>query len=159
MKLTEEQIFDLIDGNLSAETEAKYKQIIAENPDTQDLYEELLAFHKELQSLGTEHPSMRFTENVLDKWATMQVIPIVKVSRTLPYWFLGISLLLLCIMAIFAKNYTPNTTLVTQTEKWISLLNNATGFKIFVFTNAILLILLLDKAILRPYFQKRLTQK
>ncbi len=67
MNLTEEKIWDYIDGNCNAADCLLIAQLIADDPFYKKKFEELNSFHQSLSSLETDEPSMAFTNNVMSK--------------------------------------------------------------------------------------------
>ncbi len=67
MKPIEERLWDYIDGTANAEEHAEMEQMLKTNSKVQHLYSELILMSTELQMLELDEPSMRFTQDVMDK--------------------------------------------------------------------------------------------
>lgn len=75
---TEERLWDYIDGTSSAEEKTVIEKLLADNAEWQAQYHELLKVHQLMQSSELEEPSMRFTKNVMDKIARLDIVPAAK---------------------------------------------------------------------------------
>jgi hypothetical protein len=75
---TEERLWDYIDGIASAEEKTVIEKLLADNAAWRDKYQELLEAHQLMQAVELEEPSMRFTKNVMDKIARLDIVPAAK---------------------------------------------------------------------------------
>lgn len=72
----EERLWEYIDGTASAEERSFIEQLIATNLAWKTKYKELLDVHELMQEhLELEHPSLRFTQNVMEDIAKYQITP------------------------------------------------------------------------------------
>lgn len=72
----ESRLWDFIDGS---STEASVvEKLIAENAAWQAKYAELLDIHSLVQATDLEEPSLRFTKNVMEEIARLQITPAAK---------------------------------------------------------------------------------
>jgi hypothetical protein len=71
----EKTLWDYIDGNTEASQRSAIEQLIAENAAWREQYDELLQVHQLLHSTELEHPSLRFTRNVMEEIARYQITP------------------------------------------------------------------------------------
>lgn len=69
MNLTEDKIWDYIDGICTLEEQEIISQLIAKDPVYKDQYNRLVDLHKNLNFMILEEPSMAFTNKVMDKIA------------------------------------------------------------------------------------------
>jgi len=74
----EERLWDYIDGLSSPDEKSAIAALIAANLEWQRKYKELLDVHQLMGSTELDAPSMRFTRNVMDKIARLQVAPATK---------------------------------------------------------------------------------
>jgi hypothetical protein len=74
----EERLWEYIDGISSPEESAAIEQLLATDPVWHSKYKELLEVHQLMNSTELEEPSMRFTKNVMDDIARMQIAPATK---------------------------------------------------------------------------------
>lgn len=71
----EERLWDYIDGTCNAEEKTFIEQLIATNLEWKAKYKELLEVHQLMGNLELEHPSMRFTQNVMEEIGKYQIAP------------------------------------------------------------------------------------
>ena len=74
----EERLWDYIDGLSSPAERSAIEVLIAENIEWQHKYKELLNVHQMMDAAELEAPSMRFTKNVMEEIARLQVAPATK---------------------------------------------------------------------------------
>ena len=74
----EERLWDYIDGLSSTAERSAIEQMIAENREWQEKYSELLNIHTMMQETELESPSMRFSKNVMEDIARLNVSPATK---------------------------------------------------------------------------------
>lgn len=74
-QLTEERLWDYIDGAISPEEKTIIQEILAHSAEWNSKYKELLEIHTLIQSSELDEPSMRFTQNVMDDIAKLQIAP------------------------------------------------------------------------------------
>jgi preprotein translocase subunit Sss1 len=70
------RLWEYIDG--ISEEPSVIEQLIAENAEWRAKYAELLEVHQLVQSADLEQPSMRFTRDVMDEIARLQITPAAK---------------------------------------------------------------------------------
>ena len=155
-KVTEEQIWEIIDGEASPEILAEHAILLEQDGVYRLKFESHLAFQNQLLHLDLEMPSMRFGENVLD-----HVLPKSKVKkdRNPLYFVLSMSFLTLSSLILFLSvSPDANQSVLPQNTEgsMIAFMSNPMVFNILLITNAFLFFIILDKKIFKPYFQKRL---
>lgn len=69
MKPIEEQLWEFIDGTCSADEKKNIGQLLEADPAVKKLYAELLSISQDLNAMELEEPSLRFTQNVMDRIA------------------------------------------------------------------------------------------
>src|SRR5438034_10739769 len=69
MKPIEERLWEFIDGTCSAEEKMVIEKLLQDDPSAKQLYEEFLSLSGNLKSIELDEPSMRFTQNVMDRIA------------------------------------------------------------------------------------------
>jgi hypothetical protein len=74
----EERLWSYIDGVSAADEKNAVEQLIQSNVEWQSKYKELLDVHQLLQQQELEEPSMRFTLNVMEEIARLQIAPATK---------------------------------------------------------------------------------
>lgn len=161
MTKQEEQLWNYIDGfctNLEkAEIEARLKADEA----FQQLYRQLLEVNKQLAiHLEIDEPSMSFTRNVMEQ-VQQEIAPVklkTKVDKRIIYAIGGFfSLTLLAVLIYAFATITPNFTLAMpniKLETEMQSLFTFTTLKIFLFVDAVLLLIYFDS-----YLRKGLKKK
>ncbi|MFI5451552.1 hypothetical protein ACHMWN_05285 [Pedobacter sp. UC225_61] len=148
MNTIEEQLWNYIDGNCTAEEKIEIETKIAVNIQYHSTYQELLAVHNELNKLDFEEPSMSFTRNVMDK-VNLELKPVAlktKIDNRIIYsigTFFALSIIGLFMYAVAKSNATfefKMPTLNFDVSKHI----NATTIQIFLLVDVALGLLYLD---------------
>ncbi len=161
--LTDDQIFDILDGNADAEALQKHAHLLANSVVYQQYFNELAAIHKDLTDMPLEKPSPAFTANVLAGLpAEMPAVVLIKKRAWSTKFMYGIfgTMIIVLLMAIgVAIFYQPSSeTTVEQPDQIFELFN---GFMTSYFTqiaillNLMVLLALFDRKVLRPYFKQR----
>ena len=156
-KISEEEMWEVIDGLATPEIMEQHEKLMLESPEYKAEFQKYAFMDEQLLKLDLEMPSMRFTENVLDNVLSLKkATPRTDKTPLFFMLFMG-ALSALVVWMIFS---TPTTStmpaLTVNTEGVTSILSNpiwAYGFLIF---NIILFFVILDKKVLKPYFDKRL---
>jgi hypothetical protein len=153
----EKLIWEYIDGFCSPAEKADVTRRLAEEPEWQIKYNELMSIHALLQKEELDMPSLRFTKNVMEEIAQFHVAPATKnyinknIIRGITAFFL-IMIGGLLIYFIGQLHWTTNSSgtlfpaynLDAGKLNWGRLLNN-TYVNIFIGINVILGLILLDK--------------
>ncbi len=156
--LTDEQIFDILDGNATAEIWQQHKYLLTNSVDYKSNFEELSILHEALTELPVLQPSTQFTEHVL---ANISFAASKKKSWSgkLIYIFLGLMTTILFTAAIYTLFLIPttNTTVEVPNQYFVMATNFLTDtfVKIAILANLIVLLVIFDKKILKPYFLKQ----
>jgi hypothetical protein len=74
----EERLWDYIDGLSSTNERSAIELLVAENREWQEKYKELLNVHQMMQETELDAPSMRFSKNVMEDIARLNVSPATK---------------------------------------------------------------------------------
>lgn len=154
--LTEEHIWEILDGEASSEMLVQHEAQLLADETYRTAFVQCAQLHRQLLSLPLESPSMRFTENLMERLAPeKRVAP--KTDR-LPAIFLTIFSVLSGLLAILLVS-TGSTAATTEqgltTEGVISMLSNPLFVQGFVILNIVLFFIVLDKKVLKPYFDNR----
>ena len=78
MNEMEPRLWEYIDGYCDAAERSKIEKLIAEQATWKAKYAELLDMHQSLNLVELEAPSMRFTKNVMEEIARLQIAPATK---------------------------------------------------------------------------------
>jgi hypothetical protein len=166
----EERLWDYIDGLSSPDEQSTLQALIAENIEWQRKYKELLNVHQMMQATELEAPSMRFTKNVMEEIALLQVAPATKtyinknVIRSIGGFFLAMiaGFLVYCLGQFKWSGAGPSATFVPRMNldldsemkkfNWAKVFNSA-------YTNIFILVLvILGLIMLDMYLQRKKQQ-
>ncbi len=155
-KISEEEMWEVIDGLATPDIMQQHEKLMLESPEYKAEFQKYAFMDEQLLKLDLEVPSMRFTENVLDNVLLLKkATP--RTDRTPLFFMLFMGTLSVLVVWMFLPTAPPSTPALTvNTEGVTSILSNpmwAYGFLIF---NIILFFVILDKKVLKPYFDKRL---
>ena len=155
-KISEEEMWEVIDGLATPDIMQQHEKLMLESPEYKAEFQKYAFMDEQLLKLDLEVPSMRFTENVLDNVLSLKkATP--RTDKTPLIFMILMGALSVLIMWMFFSTTVPATSAtVVNTEGVTSILSNpmwAYGFLIF---NIILFFVILDKKVLKPYFDKRL---
>ena len=150
MKLLEEQLWDYIDGLCTAEEAHAIQLRLLNEPETAQLYQQILSLSKGLQTLEPDQPSLSFSRNVMAQIA-MEPAPITlrtHINKTIVY-LVGAILVLLplaCLIYAFQTGTagTDNINLPSLPTIPSDRLLSSTALKIFVLTDIVLGLLYID---------------
>jgi|SRR5215204_4355576 len=74
----EQQLWAYIDGISSSEERTSIEKMLQSNLEWKNKYHELMEIHQLVNAAELEHPSMRFTKNVMEKIAQYHIAPATK---------------------------------------------------------------------------------
>ena len=154
----EERLWDYIDGLSSSQEKTFIEELIATQEAWRHKYQQLLQTHQLVQhNLELDEPSMRFTQNVMEEIARMQIAPATKtyIDKKIIYGiggFFAIMIVGLLVFTLGQLNWGSSggsdatgklLTDYSQKLEWGKLFNN-TYTNVFIMVNAVLGLLLLD---------------
>jgi hypothetical protein len=154
--LTEEHIWDILDGETSPEMLVQHEAQLLADTSYRTTFVQCEQLHRQLLNLPLESPSMRFTENLMERLVPEKRI--VPQTDRLPLIFLTVFTVLSALLAglIFSKGtFTAAAEKGVNTEGVISALSNPLFIQTFGLLNIVLLLAVLDKKVLRPYFDNK----
>jgi hypothetical protein len=153
--LTEEHIWDILDGEASSDMCAQHEAQLLADASYRTTFVQCEQLHRQLLNLPLESPSMRFTENLMERLAPeKRTAP---QTDRLPLIFLTVFTILSGLLAtlIFSKNNLSAAERGLNTEGVITTLSNPLFVQTFVLLNIVLLLAVVDKKVLRPYFDNK----
>jgi len=164
--LTDDQLLNFIDGTGSEEERENIKRLISSNADVKKRLGELQAVHAFLQHQNKlEQPSKTFTEKVMSSLHAPQAFAFLSPRNGL---LLLIGLMVasgLAMMLVSSGSFDQWHTFfsigqIPLKNNYIKLptsipFNLKLTVKVFVMINLVIGFVLLDRTILRPFFQKR----
>lgn len=161
--LTDEQIFDILDGCASAELMQEHAHLMTNSLEYKQYFKELETIHFDLAELPLEVTSASFTEKVLARLPEEKPIMMFVKRKTwtgrLTYGFVGTIVVMFLVTVWFAVKYQVSSVMSIEEPALID--NYLNGFqtdafiKIAVLLNLIILLAVFDRKVLRPYFNQR----
>jgi hypothetical protein len=162
----EQQLWSYIDGFSSNEERLVTEKLIASNLEWKNKYHELMEVHQLINSSELEHPSLRFTKNVMEQIAKHNIAPATKnyINKKIIWGIAGFFLTLIVAFLIygfaqvdwnFQDNSKPVIDLSTFDMNKIFNNNIVNGFMMM---NVLLGLVLLDRVLAnkRKKFQKQI---
>ena len=159
--MSEEQIWDILDGNAPPEVQQKHALMLVTDADYRAHFATFSSLHNQLGYLELDAPSMRFEQNLMERLQPSLVVQHKK-DRTLAIFGAIMAALGGFMMLIFSQSGATSAQPalpileVLNTEGVISWLSNPVFFYGFILLNLVLFFAVLDKKVFRPYFDKRM---
>ena len=153
-ELMDTRIWDYIDGQGTPAERAAVEQLIAEHAEWKAAFTELTEVHQLIQVADAEHPSMRFTRNVMEEIAKLHIAPAAReyINKKI-IW--GIAAFFITVIASFliygfsqmewTSGNSNNYLQVDVPKLDFSVMFNNTYINIFMMANVILGLMLLDR--------------
>lgn len=160
--LTDDQLLDWIDGLVTEEETLAYATHLTGCDDCQSRHQAFVAMHNQLQTMPLLQPSVVFTERVLDQWDDIRLAVAVKKKQTrkTPFVFLAMmgALVLSCFLILyFVSAPAPLQLPVADTVQTLGkVMGNGTLWTGLLSVNALLLLWLVNRRILQPFFRQRM---
>ena len=161
--LTDEQIFDILDGCANTELMQEHVHLMGNSLSYQQYFKEVQAIHLDLAGMALEKPSIDFTENVLSAIPAEKAILVLARRRAwsnkLTYGFFGMMGAVVLIAISIAIFYQPSSEITVEQPNII--LKGLNSFlsqhftKIAILLNLIVMLVIFDRKILKPYFKHR----
>lgn len=154
--LTDEQIFDILDGSASKEILTQHQKLLSKSAEYKTYFEDLASVHFNLIDLPIETPSAQFTENLL---ANIFYAPVKKKSWSsqLTWIFFVIMLVFfvgtICLTLFYFSH--SNSAIEIPSVNHLEVVNTFSTVllvKIFLVGNLIVLLAIFDTKVLKPYF-------
>jgi hypothetical protein len=149
----EERLWEFIDGSINEHEKVSVKVLLNSSTEWQQKYQELLAVHQLLNSLETEQPSLRFTQDVMESITNFQIAPATKsyIDKRIIYGIAGffVTMIVGLLVYCFGKiNWQAEPGAIGPIDfsriNWSQLFNN-TYTNIFMMINVVLALMMLDK--------------
>ena len=155
--LTEEHIWEILDGEASPEMIVQHQAQLLADETYRTAFVQCEQLHSQMLNLPLESPSMRFTENLMERLAPERRTALKK--DRLPAIFLTffsvLSVLLTILVFATGNAASPTTATGLTTEGVVSMLSNPLFVQSFMLLNLVLFFAVLDKKVLKPYFDNR----
>lgn len=167
--LTDEELFRLIDGETSIDEQTIYKAHLSQCAPCNHLYNELFAINLQMEKMEVEKPSVDFTEKLMVKLqAENQYQPTFIFSKPSSSFLAVICVFIAFVMILisgfslgwfnFATTVTNNPGITIPSTSFHQLFQNELLINTFLIIDGLLALVLIDKALLQPYFKKRMQQ-
>lgn len=153
--ITDEEIFEIIDGIASENLLAKHTSLFEISQEYRNRFEEILKIETILSTLKIESPSLDFTSKVMGKFAVAQSLVCAKNLIKIPFYFLGFLIFIVAIISIFVLKSTQNVDSNYDIGIGFNFANNLILKQTLLIVNGIIFLLILDKLIIKKYFQSR----
>ena len=152
----EERLWSYIDGLSAAEERSAIEKLLDSNTEWQSKYRELLDVHQLLSQSELEEPSLRFTRNVMEEIARLQIAPATRnyINRKIIYALGGFFVTMIIGSLVYgfaqvdwsAAAANNNTIMPVDFGKLdFSKFFNNTYVNIFMMINIVLGLMLLDR--------------
>lgn len=159
----EERLWAYIDGFLNLQERKEVEQRLQVDPEWKRHYESLLELDRQFRSVTLEETPMRFTKNVMEQIASMQIAPATKsyVNKKIVYGVGAFFLLLIaaCLVYVVPQiDFSQSTgtsspiSLDALSVDWSKYLNS-TVIQVFFIIDAVAALFFLDR-----YLQRRKTR-
>lgn len=161
MTIDEEILWQYIDNQLDTKQSKKVQQLINQSLEWQNAHQEALQLQQELQAIELEIPSLRFSQNIMDKlpadYRTVQGKSLVT-RPWLKRLTLGIFLVISAGIAVITQ-FAKATTSSSFLEQWISQSAQQSVFLVFGLVAFAVVILAVFDRFLERRFKKKLAKR
>ena len=150
----EVKLWEYIDGLAKADERSAIEKLVQENAEWKAKYQELLEVHESLNLVELEQPSLRFTKNVMEEIARLQIAPAAKqYINSKIIWGIGgffitviVSFLVYGLAQIdWSTSQSVNTGVLDKiTDADYTKVFNNTFVNVFIMLNVVLGLILLD---------------
>lgn len=157
--LTNDEIFDLLDGVAPAEIRQRHQQLMALDENYRQYFNELRELHEGLAVLPLESPSLAFENKLLTKWKNDQSsykIPVL--LQILPFLFAGLLALVLVGTFVFWRlQPTNNSGAGNGFEDLLNRIDLKMIQRLLLSINSLLLLLIFER-ILKKRWKRQLEE-
>jgi hypothetical protein len=152
----EMKVWDYIDGSIPSDEHTKIERLIAENAAWKAKYHELLEVHQLINATELEHPSLRFTKNVMEEIAKYHIAPATKsYINNKVIWGIGIFFITVIVGFLvygisqinWSDGASNNLIGVNFNKIDYSKIFNNTYVNVFMMLNVVLGLMLLDRVL------------
>ena len=163
--ITNDEILEIIDAAASPELINRHRTQLQTDADYRRRFQFFESLESALDDLPLESPSLRFTENILEK-----LKPAIQKMRPFPRWFLfmvgalcGVAIIVALVSPASAvsADATPQAvqSVLTQGARlwqiYLSAFSSRWSFYLLGLTASAALLLAFDQKLLQPYFRQR----
>jgi hypothetical protein len=151
----EMRLWDYIDGIAAGEQRKLIEDLLSSNQEWKLKYEALLAVHQSLNLVELEQPSLRFTRNVMEEIAKLQIAPAAKnyINSRIIYGIAGFFITIILSFLVYAisqikwnaANQNDSVLGIDFTSVDYSGIFNNTFVNAFMMANVLLGLMLFDR--------------
>ncbi|HEY0653978.1 MAG TPA: hypothetical protein VGD65_12655 [Chryseosolibacter sp.] len=162
----DDMLLDFLDGKLSTQQQAIVNDALQTNAEVRKRFDELRSAHEVLQGTSLEMPSRNFTALVMSNLQQAPAHRGLSIKNGLLLLAGIIVVMTIAVVLLSAGVFDQTTTVdlneITVSQKFIK--QNLPSFSIdgkilvnaIVLLNVVIAFLVLDRAVLKPFFQRRL---
>jgi len=166
MKFTEETILKYLDGLLSREEEASLLEAIQLDPQLNELLSRHAQMHDDLQKQSLEVPPENFAKRVMGSIESMEIAKARFFNKGRLFVIGLVGIILLSTAYYLSMKFYPSFGGVLAPEVTLrqftfnlnparTFLSSDALFKVVFYVNGVIGLLLLERAVLKPYFDRR----
>lgn len=156
MNMKDEDIFDILDGIASEEIIGQHHKMLAESADYQAVFSEYTQTHALLMNTCMEKTAFNFTDKLIDRWEGSPAIVVIGESSKLPIYFLIGGIIMLTILITLTLPLISQSTIQIDLSKFLKIVQDKILVRSVLIINVLLALFLIDKRLLKPYFQRRM---
>jgi hypothetical protein len=166
MKITEETIFNYLDHHLSDEQTELFEKTIHSDKELTDKFNQLKLVHESLSAQKISSAPAGFTERVMNSITELEASSGKFFNRNRIFVLILIGLVVLSTLYYLSIQFYPGignmvANQVTLQKVTVDLnparkmLDSGLLFKLVFYVNGLIGLLLLERAVLKPYFERR----
>jgi anti-sigma factor RsiW len=161
----EEKLLEYLDGHLSKEASAELEIMIQEDGDVKKRFEELSAADRVLRATSLDQPSLHFTQKVMIRLREQPESSRPAIRKNI-YLFLGIVIIILVATLLVSAGVFDGTSSINLDNMVVEnsyfkqplpsiQFDGKTVVNVIIILNIIIAFIVLDRTILRPWFENR----
>jgi len=166
MKFTEDIMLSYLDGELADEEVLQFKKKLSENKKFADRFARFETMHKSLLDNPLASPSANFVDRVMESVAVVRAREMKFFNRSRLFVISIIVLIVATSLYYFAVQFYPTiggaiADQITLKSFTLNLqpaqefFSSTLIYKVVLYVNGLICLLLLDRAVLKPYFTRR----
>lgn len=166
MKFTEETILEYLDGSLSSKQEEELQSILKTDKELASLFKHHQQIHGALEQESLRHPSAGFADRVMDSVNKLHTTRSRFFNRSRLFVIALVGIIIITTAYYLSAKFYPGIGGALRPELTLreisvdlnparKFLDSDSLFKIVFYVNGVIGLLLLDRAVLKPYFARR----
>lgn len=156
MNITDEEIFDILDGIASEELLQRHERLLQEDEEYQLLFKEYAATHALLEDLPMEKTAVNFTDKLIDQWELAQESEVVLKPKSHLHLYFLVAMCTLIVLVIALSSGMPSVQSVKvplDFSVFTNMIHQKELINFLLMANALLAVFILDKKVFKPYFR------